>query len=208
MVWDFCVFRYVHIYMCTCILWSKKVKRETGHSHVFSKKIRSFSPVCFSQVCRSNSHRMLPSVLVIHEFRQGSVTTCQPIFVNLHGKTPQNWVDDLDCPIWWIQHLLDWCITFPFGFVGSRRWYALARNSEKWAFTNQPEILGKLVLLVSSLLAPGPDPGLWSLVGVLHLPSLVDAESSYCVWKHHWGETFTLQEAGGGLLCLQATQRA
>lgn len=90
---------------------------------------------------------------------------------------------------------------FPLGFAGSR-WCTLARNQEKWAFSSQQETMGRLVLLVSSLLAPGPDPGLWRLVRVLQLPSLVDAESSYCVWKHHWGEAFTFQEAGGCLLCL------
>lgn len=174
---------------------------------MFLKKIRAFSPAFIFQYCRSDSHRMLPSGLVIHEFRQSSGTTCQPIFVKLHGKTPRKGVDDLHCPVWNVWHLLDWRTVFPSGFAGSGERYTLARSQEKWAFPNQPVTPGKPMLLVSSLLAPGPDPAPWSLAGVWQL-SLVDAEFSYCVWKHHWGEPSRSQGAGGCLLCIPATLRA
>ena len=95
-------------------------------------------------------------------------------------------------------------MVFPLRFAGSRGRYTLARSQEKWAFPNQAVTPGKPVLLVSSLLAPGPDPAPWSLVGVLQL-SLVDAEFSYCVWKHHRGEPSRSQGAGGCLLCIPGT---
>ena len=170
----------------------------------WKKKIGSFSPACVFQDCGSDSRRMLPSGLVIHEFRQSSVTTCQPVFVKLHGKTPWKGQDDLDHPFRYIWHLLDWHMVFPLGFVGSRGWYTLARSEKKWAFPNQPVTSGKPVLLVSSLHIPGPDPAPWSLVGVLQL-SLVDAKFSYCVWKQHWGELSRSQGAGGCLLCIPGT---
>lgn len=61
---------------------------------------------------------------------------------------------------------------------------------------------GKPVMLASTLFPSGPDPALWSLVGVLQL-SLVDTEFSCCVWKHHWEKPSRSQGARGGyLLCI------
>lgn len=111
--------------------------------------------------------------------------------------------DGLHCPIWYTRHFLDWHMVFPLGFPGSRGWYTLAGSQEKWAFPNQPVASGKPVLLVSSLLAPRPDPTLWSLVGVLQL-SLVDAKFSYCMWKHQGGEASKSQRPWG-MLALHPT---
>lgn len=190
--------------MCVHVCHEVSMRKEwQAISMCFWEKIRSFSPACVFQDCRSDSHRMLPSGPVIHEFRQSSVTTCQSIFAKLHGKTPWKGLDGLHCPIWYTWHFLDWHMVFPLGSPGSRWWYTLAGSQEKWAFPNQPVASGKPVLPVSSLLAPRPDPALWSLVGVLQL-SLVDAKFSYCMWKHHGGEASKSQRPWG-MLALHPT---
>lgn len=76
----------------------------------------------------------------------------------------------------------------------------LGQESREMGFP-QP---AKPMLLVSRLFAPGPNPALWSLVGILKM-SLVDTESSYCVRKHHWGELSSSQRAARCLFCILGT---
>lgn len=131
MPWDFCVFRLVQMCARVC----HEVKRNTGRRHVFfgEKNKVIFCSLFFPrlQIWQSQDASFWPGNPRVEAQPCNHLSA---YFCEAPWKNSMKKVDDLDCPTWYIWHLLDWCMVLPLSFAWEQGMIYPGQESREMGF--------------------------------------------------------------------------